>query len=67
MTDSTETQPAAAEVKDGMIAHLQLDGAMKAAEFYRRALDAKLLHAVPVGDKGRTMHVHLHINGSWKR
>jgi hypothetical protein len=32
----------------------------------RRALDAKLLLAVPVGDKGRTMHVRLQINGSWK-
>jgi uncharacterized glyoxalase superfamily protein PhnB len=64
MTDITETQPAAAEVKDGVIAYLQLDGAMKAAEFYQRALGAKLLHALPVDDKGRTMHVHLQINGS---
>jgi uncharacterized glyoxalase superfamily protein PhnB len=38
MTDITETQPAAAEVKDGVIAYLQLDGAMKAAKFYQRAL-----------------------------
>jgi uncharacterized glyoxalase superfamily protein PhnB len=52
MTDITETQPAAAEVKDGVIAYLQL------------ALGAKLLHALPVDDKGRTMHVHLQINGS---
>ena len=64
MTDITETQPAAAEVKEGVIAYLQLDGAMKAAEFYQRALGAKLLHALPVDDKGRTMHVHLQINGS---
>jgi uncharacterized glyoxalase superfamily protein PhnB len=64
MTDITETQPAAAEVKDGVIAYLQLDGAMKAAKFYQRALGAKLLHALPVDDKGRTMHVHLQINGS---
>jgi len=64
MTDITETQPAAAEVKEGVIAYLQLDGAMKAAEFYQRALGAKLLHALQVDDKGRTMHVHLQINGS---
>ena len=67
MNAMTETRPAAvetAEVKEGMIAYLQVNGAMKAAEFYQRALGAKLLFALPVDDKGRTMHVHLHINGS---
>jgi len=67
MNAMTEPRPAAvetAEVKEGMIAYLQVNGAMKAAEFYQRALGAKLLFALPVDDKGRTMHVHLHINGS---
>ncbi len=67
MTSAAQTktqscpQPA---VKGGVIAYLQLDGAMKAAEFYRRAFGAELAGAMPPDDKGRTMHVHLYINGS---
>lgn len=51
-------------VKGGVVAYLQLDGAMKAAEFYKHAFGAELANAYPVDDKGRTMHVHLYINGS---
>ena len=36
---------------------------MKAAEFYKRAFGAELAAAQPVDDKGRTMHVHLYVNG----
>jgi PhnB protein len=53
-----------ADVKGGVIAYLQVDGATKAAEFYRRAFGAQVVAAHPVDDKGRTMHVHLHVNGS---
>ena len=45
------------------VAYLKVDGAMKAAEFYQRAFGAELAAAHPVDDKGRTMHVHLYING----
>ena len=54
----------AAVVKGGVVPYLQVDGAMKAAEFYQRAFDAEIAFAYPVDGKGRTMHVHLHINGS---
>ncbi len=50
--------------KGGLIPYLQLDGAMKAADFYQRAFGAEVAAAHPVDDKGRTMHVHLYINGS---
>lgn len=64
-TSTTSKMPQSAmPVKGGVIAYLQVDGAMKAAEFYQRAFGAKLVHAHPVDDKGRTMHVHLHINGN---
>ena len=53
-----------ADVKGGVVAYLQVDGATNAAEFYRRAFGAQVVAAHPVDDKGRTMHVHLHINGS---
>jgi uncharacterized glyoxalase superfamily protein PhnB len=51
-------------VKGGLTPYLQVDGAMKAAAFYQRAFGAELATAMPVDDKGRTMHVHLYINGS---
>jgi uncharacterized glyoxalase superfamily protein PhnB len=63
-TDTVDAVHSAAEVKGGVVAYLQVDGAMKAAEFYQRAFGATIAAAHPVDDKGRTMHVHLHINGS---
>jgi len=53
-----------APTKGGVIAYLMVDGAMKAAEFYQRAFGAEIAAAHPVDAKGRTMHVHLYINGS---
>ena len=65
IAENAQTRPsAAAEVKGGVTAYLQLDGAMKAADFYARAFGAELVVAHPVDDRGRTMHVHLYINGS---
>ncbi len=52
------------DVRGGVTPYLQVDGAMAAADFYRRAFGADLVAAHPVDEKGRTMHVHLHINGS---
>ncbi|MEP7246872.1 MAG: glyoxalase/bleomycin resistance/extradiol dioxygenase family protein [Gammaproteobacteria bacterium] len=52
-------------VKGGVVPYLEIiDGAMKAAEFYGRAFGAEVAAAHPVDEKGRTMHVHLYINGS---
>ena len=65
MDTISETQAnTAPQVKGGVIPYLQVEGAMKAAEFYQRAFGAEIAFAYPVDDKGRTMHVHLHINGS---
>jgi uncharacterized glyoxalase superfamily protein PhnB len=52
------------EVRGGLVAYLQVDGASKASEFYQRAFGATEVARVPVDDKGRTMHVHLYVNGS---
>ena len=54
----------APEVKGGVVAYLQLDGAMAAAEFYQKAFGAALAGVYPPDEQGRTMHVHLYINGS---
>jgi len=52
------------EVKGGVIPYLSIDGAMKAAAFYEKAFGAELAMAYPPDDKGRTMHVHIYVNGS---
>ena len=52
------------EVKGGVVAYLSLDGAAKAAAFYAKAFGATTVAQYPPDDQGRTMHVHLYINGS---
>jgi PhnB protein len=49
--------------KGGVIAYLCLDGAIKAGELYKRAFGAEQVHLHPADAKGRTMHMHLYING----
>ena len=65
MSTETAAQPSKAPtVKGGVVAYLQIDGANKAAAFYQRAFGAEIAAAHPEDDKGRTMHVHVYINGS---
>lgn len=52
-----------AEVRGGVIAYLELDGAVRAAEIFKRAFGAREVARAPLDDKGRTMHLHLYING----
>ncbi len=63
MTDS-EAKPAMPPTKGGVVAYLSVDGAIKAKDFYEAAFGAETVNVIPVDDKGRTMHVHLYINGS---
>ena len=49
--------------KGGVIPYLSLNGALKAADFYKRAFGGEIVASHPPDDKGRTMHVHLYING----
>ena len=51
------------QVKGGAIAYLTVDGAVKAAAFYQQAFAAEVAAMHPPDDKGRTMHVHLYVNG----
>ena len=60
---SQETQ-AMPEVRGGVVAYLQVDGAAKAAEFYQRAFGATEAGRQPLDETGRTMHIHLYVNGS---
>jgi hypothetical protein len=52
------------QVKGGAVPYLTVDGAIKAAEFYKKAFGAEVAALHPADEKGRTMHVHLYINGS---
>ena len=65
MSATQEAPPAVnPEVKGGVTPYLTVDGAMKAADFYQRAFGADLAAAHPADERGRTMHVHLYINGA---
>jgi uncharacterized glyoxalase superfamily protein PhnB len=52
------------QVKGGAVPYLTLNGAVKAAEFYKKAFAAEVASIQPPDEKGRTMHAHLYINGA---
>ena len=56
--------PAMPEVLGGLTPYLQVEGASKASEFYVKAFGAREVFKHPVDESGRTMHVHLYVNGS---
>jgi PhnB protein len=64
-TKTNEPTPAQqVPVKGGVIAYMTVSNASKAAEFYAKAFGAEEQFRYPVDEKGRTMHIHLYINGS---
>ena len=65
MNDTTaQTEYPRPKVLGGLIAYLQVDGAVKAADFYKRAFGAEEVFSYPPDEQCRTMHIHLYINGS---
>lgn len=62
--DADPAPGAGIPVLGGLVTYVTVDGAAKAAKFYEKAFGAKEVFRYPVDDKGRTMHIHLHINGS---
>lgn len=50
-------------VLSGVAPYLEINGAGKAADFYKRAFGAEEAFRYPEDEKGRTMHIHLYING----
>ena len=64
-SSSAEAPPLkAVPTKGGVVVYLSIEGASKAAKFYAKALGAEEATRYPPDDKGRTMHIHLYINGS---
>src|SRR5688572_23745987 len=60
---SNPTAPANPPVLGGVAPYLCLDGAGQAADFYRRAFGAEEMARMPPDASGRTMHIHLVVNG----
>jgi uncharacterized glyoxalase superfamily protein PhnB len=60
---ATSVEAASAQVLGGIVPYLEVDGASKAAAFYAKAFAAREVFRYPADDTGRTMHIHLHING----
>jgi uncharacterized glyoxalase superfamily protein PhnB len=50
--------------KGGIVAYLSVEGALKASQFYQKAFGGEQVGVHPPDEQGRTMHVHLYINGS---
>ena len=50
------------DVKGGAIAYVNVDGAVKARDFYKKAFAAVVAAEHPTDEQGRTMHIHLYIN-----
>jgi uncharacterized glyoxalase superfamily protein PhnB len=64
--EATDFNPAAqpAPVRSGITAYLCVSNAAEASKFYQRAFGAQEVAHMPPDEKGRTMHIHLYINGA---
>jgi PhnB protein len=56
--------PENAKPKGSLVPYVSVDGAVKAADFYKKAFGAEVAAIHPPDAQGRTMHVHLYVNGS---
>ncbi|WP_376099263.1 VOC family protein [Roseomonas sp. CCTCC AB2023176] len=61
---AAQTAPPMPEVRGGVVAYLCLEGAFAASDFYVRAFGATEVGRMPPDAQGRTMHVHLYVNGT---
>ena len=65
MTDTqAQTANAVPPVVGGIVPYLTPSNASAAADFYVKAFGAKEIYRIPVDENGRTMHIHLIVNGN---
>jgi PhnB protein len=62
-SEPTQQQAAMPEILSGVVPYLEVKGASAAAEFYGKAFGAREVYRQSVDEQGRTMHIHLYING----
>ncbi len=60
---ATPSAPPMPEVRGGVVPYLQVRNAVEASGFYQRAFGATEVYRVPPDEQGRTMHIHLYLNG----
>jgi uncharacterized glyoxalase superfamily protein PhnB len=63
MTTAAPAQAPHPQVLGGIVPYLSLEGASRAAAFYARAFAAREVFRHPTDEEGRSMHIHLYING----
>jgi PhnB protein len=61
--ETPNSPPQQPPVLGGVAPYLTVSDAAAAAEFYERAFGAATVGRMPPDANGRTMHIHLHING----
>lgn len=64
MTDAQSQTPPLPAVSGGIAPYLSPSNATEAADFYIKAFGAQDLYRIPPDEQGRTMHIHLLINGN---
>jgi uncharacterized glyoxalase superfamily protein PhnB len=64
MTDAQQPPPQLPPVSGGIVPYLSPSNATEAADFYVKAFAAEVIYRIPPDEKGRTMHIHLLINGN---
>ena len=64
MTDAQQSMPALPPVVGGIVPYLSPSNANAAADFYVKAFAAEDLFRMEPDEQGRTMHIHLRINGN---
>jgi hypothetical protein len=64
MTDAQQQTPQLPPVSGGIVPYLSPSNAGQAADFYIKAFGAQDLYRMPPDEKGRTMHIHMLINGN---
>ena len=63
MNDTSAHPSQAVELIGGIVPYLCLEHAGRAADFYVKAFGAREVYRLPPDESGRTMHIHLHLNG----
>ena len=63
MTTAAAAPTPQPQVLGGIVPYLSLDGASRAAAFYEEAFGAREVFRHPTDDQGRSMHIHLYLNG----
>uniref|UniRef100_B0SUT3 Glyoxalase/bleomycin resistance protein/dioxygenase n=1 Tax=Caulobacter sp. (strain K31) TaxID=366602 RepID=B0SUT3_CAUSK len=64
MTDAQQQTPALPPVVGGIVPYPSPSNANAAADFYVKAFAAEDLYRMAPDEQGRTMHIHLRINGN---